>query len=274
MRTKLFAVLLAIAACDELPSEPAMLATPPASMPAPIPATPPAMIDAETILHELAPVPSGALVIVYDVDGPAGIHGTLETLVADGGRRRDNWQLSVPLPDGAREISGSRVRTPELRWHADGDDVGRMQPTSLATIAAAIAALDPVPRAKILAELQRWRAELAHARVENPGEHEQIAGVECTRVRAGGGEVCTWEELGVPLRYAGPALRVVARHIEHGAVLGPHAFDIPAGAVVEAPAPDRDDAPRLAAILAGDRAAIVRLLRPELDPLPGLLPTG
>lgn len=269
MRPKLWPVL-ALMACDPQP----IAAPPTAALIEPEPATlpaPPHAIDTAGVLHELAPVPSGAIVIVYDVEGPAGIRGALEILVADGGRRRDNWHLTIPLEDGAREITGSRVRTPELHWHADGDAVGRVQPSTLAATASAIAALDPIARDRVLDELSRWRNELAIARAEDPGERETIAGVECTRVRAGGGEVCTWEELGLPLRYAGPAFRVVARHIETGATLGPHAFDVPADAVVLAPAPEAD-APQLSAILAGDRAAIVRLLRPELDPLPGLLP--
>jgi hypothetical protein len=250
MRRKLWP-LCALLACDPKPiAKP--IAPPPFEFE---PATLPRAIDTAAVLHELAPVPSGALVIVYDIEGPAGIRGTLEILLADGGRRRDNWHVTIPLEDGAREITGSRVRTPELHWHADGDAVGRVQPSTLAATASAIAALDPIARDRVLDELARWKSELAIA-----------------RARAGGGEVCTWEELGVPLRYAGPAFRVVARHIETGATLGPHAFDVPADAIVDAPAPPQPDAPQLSAILAGDRAAIVRLLRPELDPLPGLLP--
>ncbi|MBC8070982.1 MAG: hypothetical protein IAG13_21840, partial [Deltaproteobacteria bacterium] len=81
--------------------------------------------DRADVLAELAPVPGGAVVIVYDIAGPAGISGTLELLLAEGGYRRDNWRVSLPLPEGTREIRGSRVRTPELVWRGDDGDDGR-----------------------------------------------------------------------------------------------------------------------------------------------------
>ncbi len=265
-------LLTALLACDAPPPT----TTPPwgaeslESPAPPAPAEPPKPPDVAQILHELAPIPGRTAVIVYDIVGPAGIAGTLETLVADGGYRRDNWVLTLPLPDGVQELRGSRVSTPALRWHGEGEDAGRKQPAQLATTAAAIAALDPVARTRVLDELRGWRAELEHARIESPGERDHVAGLECVRVRAGAGEVCTCEALGLPLRYTGPAFSVVARHVEQGTVLGPHAFEIPADAVADAPS--SAEPLRLAAIAAGDRAEILRLLRPELAPLPELLP--
>jgi hypothetical protein len=226
--------------------------------------------DRQAVLAELAPVPGGAVVIVYDIEGPAGIAGSLEVLVAQGGYRRDNWRVSLPLPEGAQEIRGSRLRTPELVWRGDGDDVGQTHAAPLGAIAAGIAELGAEQRAAVFDELRAWRSELTRAREENPGTRERIADIECTRVRAGAGEVCTWEELGLPLRYDGAAFRVTARHIERGARLGPHAFEIPAGAV--ATGSDDEAAPRLAAIVAGDRGEILRLLQPELELMPELGP--
>jgi hypothetical protein len=228
--------------------------------------------DRTEVLAELAPVPGGAVVIVYDIAGPAGISGSLELLIAEGGYRRDNWRVSLPLPDGTREIRGSRVHTPELLWRGDDDDDGYASVAQLGASAAAIAELAPESRARVIAEIRGWRRELARARAEDPGTQDRIADIACTRVRAGAGEVCSWEELGVPLRYQGVAFTVTARHVERGARLGPSAFEIPAGAVRVASA-DLNP-PRLAAIAAGDRAEILRLLRPEPDVLPELLPNG
>lgn len=217
--------------------------------------------DAPGVLRELSSVPTGAVVIVYDVVGPAGLSGTLEVLAADGGLRRDNWSLSLPLPDGVREIRGSAVVTPDTLWRAEGEDAGVVEPGRLRPVADAIVALDPVTRIAVLTQIRSWRAELEQARAEDPGEVDVIAGVPCVRVRAGGGEVCTWEEAGLPLRYDGSAFSIVATHVEQNAELGAHAFDIPAMAA-RAPSMTivRDPGPQLAAIAAGDRAALLRVV--------------
>lgn len=224
--------------------------------------------DAAGILRELAPIPGGATVIVYDVVGPAGLSGTLEVLAAEGGLRRDNWTISLPLPTGAREIRGSSITTPDAIWRAEGEDAGVIEPGRLRAVADAIAALDPPMRASVLTQVRSWRDELERARAEDPGERDTIAGVSCVRVRAGGGEVCTWEEAGLPLRYDGSAFSIVATHVEHDARLGPHAFDIPAMAA-RAPSmtSSKDPTGQLVAIAAGDRAAVLRML--IADPLLG-----
>lgn len=217
--------------------------------------------DTAGVLRELASVPTGAVVVVYDVVGPAGLSGTLEVLAADGGLRRDNWTLLLPLPDGVREIRGSAVVTPDTIWRAEGEDAGVVEPGRLRPLADAIVGLDPVTRTAVLTQIRSWRDELDRARAEDPGELETIAGVPCVRVRAGGGEVCTWEQAGLPLRYDGSAFSIVATHIEHDAELGPHAFDIPAMAA-RAPSMTtaKDPTPQLAAIAAGDRAALLRVV--------------
>lgn len=224
--------------------------------------------DAAGILRELAPIPGGATVVVYDVVGPAGLSGTLEVLAAEGGMRRDNWTISLPLPTGAREIRGSSITTPDAIWRAEGDDAGVVEPGRLRGVADAIAALDPTTRTSVLTQIRSWRDDLDRARAEDPGEQDTIAGVPCVRVRAGGGEVCTWEEAGLPLRYDGSAFSIVATHVEHDAQLGPHAFDIPAMAA-RAPSmtSSKDPHAQLVAIAAGDRAALLRVL--VADPLLG-----
>ncbi len=228
-----------------------------------IPATP------EAVLAELAPLAGGAVVVVYDVIGPAGMTGSLEILAAAGGYRRDNWVIRLPLPDGPREIRGSAIQTPDASWRAEGESVGAVEPGRLGALASAIVGLDPISRGAVIGEIQRFRDELALGRIEDPGERDTVAGVPCVRVRAGGGEVCTWEEAGLPLRYDGAAFSIVASHIEHGAELGTHAFDIPPDAArspLAAPTPDLRSA--LAQVLAGDRAELVRLL--VVDSFPSL----
>lgn len=276
VRPRTIAALLFATACD-LPS----FTDPPAPSVAAAPATLPSVVaiaradlpipaDPRGILLELAPLPDPAIVIVYDVVGPAGMSGTLEVLAAEGGMRRDNWTITLPLPDGPREIRGSAVRTPTTFWRAEGETAGTIEPARLQDVADAIAKLDPDTRAKVIGEIREWQAELATARADDPGERDTVADISCVRVRAGGGEVCTWEEAGLPLRYDGATFSIVASHVERGASLGVHAFDIPADAAKSplAPAPAPPVGPALTAIAAGDRAALLRLL--VVDSFPSL----
>ncbi|MBX7082515.1 MAG: hypothetical protein K1X88_25140 [Nannocystaceae bacterium] len=259
-------------ACDPAPAavEPGTLSPRVAQLPT-LPAARPT--DAAGILAELVPLPGRAVVIVYDVTGPAGISGTLELLASEGGLRRENWALTLPLPGGAREIRGSAVHTPDVLWRAEGEQAGTVEPAQLGAAARTIAALPPARRDRVIDAVRAWRDELELARSEDPGARETIAGVECVRVRAGGGEVCTWEAAGLPLRYDGPSFTVVATHIEQGSALGMHAFEIPSQAA--APPLRHEPAelgPTLEAIEAGDRAAILRLV--HLDTLPLASITG
>ncbi len=250
------------------PTEPWVLAPGLASA-TPVGSEAPIPTDATSVLVELAPIPGDAVVIVYDVIGPAGLSGSLEVLAARGGYRRDNWVLTLPLPEGPREIRGSAVQTPEFVWRAEGETAGTVEPGRMLAVAEAIAALDPVLRGAVIDQVRLWHGELAVARAQDPGEQETIAGVSCVRVRAGGGEVCTWEEAGLPLRYDGATFSIVAAHVEHSAQLGMHAFDIPSDAARTPLVAERHEVgPQLVAIAAGDRAALLRLL--VLDSFPGL----
>lgn len=265
--------LLALAACDLVSTRASEATTVDARVPvsivAELPEITPIPTRADEILAELAPMPDGAVVIVYDVIGPSGIAGTLEVLAAAGGYRRDNWTLTLPFEDGSREIRGSAVQTPESSWRAEGETSGSVEPGRLGLLADAIVALDPASRAEVIGQVRAWQDELARARAEDPGLRETVAGIPCVRVRAGGGEVCTWEQAGLPLRYDGAAFSIVATHVEQGAELGIHAFEIPADAA-KSPlvASTGDLAGRLAKVAAGDRAELLRLV--VVDSFPSL----
>lgn len=216
--------------------------------------------DRDGILAELAPLPAATIVIVYEVTGPAGLHGTLESIAATGGFERQNWNLSLALPDGARMITGSVVRTPDELWRASGDDVGQVESAPLGAVADAIARLPVERRDRVIAEVRAWQRELDDARRDAPGQHDRIADLECLRVRVGGGEVCTWEQARMPLRYDGSAFSLRATHVALGDPIGASAFEVPALAE-RLPARARDDLDqRLARVADGDRAELVRLL--------------
>ncbi len=216
--------------------------------------------DRDGILAELAPLPASTIVIVYQATGPAGLHGTLESIATVGGFERQNWNLSLTLPDGVRAITGSVVRTPDELWRASGDDVGQVEAAPLGTVADAILRRSIEQRERIVAEIRAWRLELEQARDEAPGQRERIAGIECLRVRVGGGEVCTWEQARMPLRYGGSVFSLRATHVSTGDSIGASAFEIPPLAE-RLPARVRADLDqRLTRVADGDRAELVRLL--------------
>ncbi len=265
-RTRSFVVLLAACACaseqgaasdGDVSLEPA---APLASHAIPT--------DREGVLAELAPLPTPAMVIVYDVTGPAGLAGTLEVLAAPGGWRRENWALHLPVDGRDHELRGSRVRTPDAVWQGADGTAGQLAPTRLGPVADAIVDLDPTTRARVIELVREWRADLDAARDEHPGSVDTVAGLACVRVPVGTGEVCTWEASGLPLRYAGPSFTLVARHVDSAAVFGGSAFAIPEGAerVAGAPFAVLD---RVAAVARGDRSAIAELVLDELPALDG-----
>jgi hypothetical protein len=263
-------VLVLAAACAGEPTT----ATAPASVAVELPAAiRPIPADRDGVLHELAPLPSPSIVVVYDVTGPAGLAGSLEVLAAPGGRRRENWALRLPVDGRDHDLRGSKVRTPDVVWQAPDGETGRLVPARLGAIADAIVDLDPTTRTKVIELVRAWRSELELARVEHPGSVETIAGEQCVRVPVGTGEVCTWEATGLPLRWVGsgsngqPGFSLVARHIDRSAVLGASAFEIPLGAERIA-APPFDVLDRVAAVARGDRSAIADLVL--ADELPGL----
>lgn len=225
-------------------------------------------VDRDGVLAELAPMPAPAMIVVYDVSGPAGLAGTLEVLAAPGGWRRENWALHLPVDGRDHELRGSRVRTPDAVWQGADGSAGQLVPTRLGPVADAIVDLDPTTRARVIELVRQWRADLEAAREEHPGTVDVVAGLACVRVPVGAGEVCTWEASGLPLRYSGPSFTLVARHVDTAAVLGPSAFAIPDGAerVAGAPFAVLD---RVAAVARGDRSAIAELV---LDELPALDP--
>jgi hypothetical protein len=165
----------------------------------------------------------------------------------------------MPVDGRDHEMRGSSVHTPDAVWRGPDDAPGELVPARLGAVADAIVALDATTRTMVIEHVRAWRDELADARREHPGSVETIAGIDCVRVPVGTGEVCTWEDAGLPLRYAGPSFTVVARHVDATAALGASAFEIPADAVstTAAPFPVLD---RVAAVARGDRAALAELV--------------
>jgi hypothetical protein len=213
----------------------------------------------EGFLAELLPLPFDALVIVYDVRGPAGLHGTLEVLARPGGERRHNWRLELPV-EGATpvRIEGSAVATPDAVW-SDGAEGPVVRARGAGALADAYLAASPRERARVMETLRRWHAELERGRARHPGRTATISGIECLDTRLAGRHLCLWEETGLALRDEGPGLSIEALAIEVDPELGPRAFELP----VDTPPATIHGEAALRALAQGDVTVLAKLTRPD-----------
>jgi len=259
------ALALATVACDHdpppTPDEPAEHIGD--VLPLLSPAAPEALPrDRQAMLAALAPLPTDALLVVYAIEGPAGIEGTLEVLARPGGHRRENWTIEVPLGDeGTRRLAGSTIQTPDGVW-IEGREPSTLAPSPLGALADAALALDDDQRRTVLDQLARHRATLASARADEPPPSARVLDVPCHVTRVATIEMCMWEATGLPLRYESDALRLRAVNIDLDASIGEHAFDLP----FEAPRarPEFDAPQALRRLLEGDLSALAPYLHPGL----------
>jgi hypothetical protein len=220
--------------------------------------------DRAAILRELAPLPSEALLVVYALEGPGGVTGSLEVLARPGGLRRENWRIHVPLgEEGERQLDGSTVQTPDGVW-IEGSDAPPT-PSPLGALADAFLALPEASRRAVVEELRAHRQALARARAAETEPPEQILGRPCHVTRVATLEMCLWEATGLPLRYASDGLRLRAIHIDDDAGIGPHAFEPPPPArAAVGRVPGLDPAAALAHAAEGDLAELAPWLHPGL----------
>ncbi|MCA9652745.1 MAG: hypothetical protein H6712_30710 [Myxococcales bacterium] len=251
---------------DEEPSEPreAMAGRVGDVLPVVMPADAPLPADREAILRELAPLPSASLLVVYEVEGPGGLSGSLEVLARPGGLRRENWTLQVPLgAEGERRLAGSTIQTPEGIW-VEGSPPESITPSPLGALADAYLELEPESRRAFVERIRALQATLAEAREHDEGPTEQILGVPCHVTRVAAIEMCLWEATGLPLRYEGEGLRLRALNVDANASLGDGAFALP---FVPPASPPGFDAPAsLRRFVEGELAELAPLLHPGLRP--------
>lgn len=201
-----------------------------------IPAAVEVPVDRDGILRRLAPLPHASIIVVYDVEGPANLRGTMELLAAPGGYRRENWSITLDMnADDAGdanehdriEIRTTVIETPDALWRASDGTAGRRQPRHLGALAQAYLELDGETRRRVASTLDRWQADLAAARREHPGPRDTVLGVGCLDLEIAGQRVCLWEAADIALRHEGDGLRLLGRSIETDTELGAHAFLIP-----------------------------------------------
>ncbi|MCA9707846.1 MAG: hypothetical protein KDK70_18485 [Myxococcales bacterium] len=226
-------------------------------MPTPLPT------DRASMLRALAPLPSDALLVVYEIDGPGGIDGSLEVLARPGGYRRENWTIHVPLgAESARRLAGSIVQTPDGVW-VEGSDPASLTPSPLGALADAALALDDEARRTVIEQLDLRRATLDLARRDDPTPPERILDRPCHSTRVATIEMCVWEATGLPLRYQSEGLRLRAVNIDDDASIGAHAFDLPAAARRTTP-PGFDAPTALQQLAHGELAELTPYLHPGL----------
>lgn|GEM_PF-1619676 len=218
----------------------------------------------EGFLHVLAPMPSDGLTVSYVVSGPAGLNGSLEILVAPGGRRREVWSLELPMPDGeSRWIEESATQTEDYIWTGSGDGL-EVQRAPLGAIADAYLRLPHAERKQVVESLDAFRRRIVDARVEHPGPRREVLGVPCLATRLAAQELCVWEQTGLPLEYRGNAFSLELQSIDEHAEVPAHAFAVPAAVEQAAPSVDLDPAESLDRLARRDYAELGPLLHPGL----------
>lgn len=218
-------------------------------------------------LAELSPLPTDALLVVYEVEGPGELRGNLEVMLRPGGFRRENWSLSLPVAGDEARIAGTTIQTPDAVF-VEGPDGRGAVAAGLGALADAYLALDADTQHEVVDVVRSIHARVARAREHGGGEVESLLGVECRPTRLAAQDLCMWEATGLPLRYAGGGFELRAIRIELDPNLGEAAFAIPAD-VTPQPDPDPlDPAPTLLALASGGAPEVGAWLHPGLR-LPG-----
>ncbi|MEM7160010.1 MAG: hypothetical protein AAF799_44640 [Myxococcota bacterium] len=230
-------------------------------LPVVVPQDAPLPADRAEILRELAPLPSDALVVVFEVQGPGGLEGTLEVLARPGGYRRENWTLEVPLGrEGTRRLAGSTIQTPDGVW-MEGTAPETFTSSPLGALADAYLELDEEHRREVMDNLRGLRSTLAEARGNELATPEKILGVPCHDARVATIDMCLWEATGLPLRYDSEGLKLRALNIDTKVSIGEHAFDLPFATSGDA---NFDAEAALARLAEGDLSELAPLLHPGL----------
>jgi len=224
----------------------------------------PAPDTREGFLAVLAPLPSDAVRVTYDVEGPGGLSGELEILLLAGGRRREAWVLELPLRDGAtHRIESSAVQTEDYAWVGSGGDL-EIERSPLGALADAYLGLPQSERRVIVDSLDSFRSRIASARKSVAAPDREILGVPCLSTRLAAQDLCVWEETGLPLDYRGNAFSLRAREVVMDAPIPPDAFLVSAEVKREAPGPDLDPHESLRRLARQDYAELGPLLHPGL----------
>ncbi|RMG96850.1 MAG: hypothetical protein D6705_10200 [Deltaproteobacteria bacterium] len=274
----LLSVVVAVGpGCGEAPSGPAR------PSPAPDDGTVQSVpADASGFLAELLPSVGHDLLVVYRLEGPEGISGSLEIMTRPGGWRRENWTVRIPV-----EGQGEVVREGTVRIGPNGVVVTPPDGGAPAAYrlpfgdwARAFAAAPYERRRRIVDALRAFAEQVADARRQHPGMRRTVAGIDCLALRVAAQSLCMWEEAGLPLRYEGPLLAAEAVRVDRAPDLAEGAFDLPTIPPTAAAAEGFEDlvarpvAEVLDALAEGDPDVLSRVAVSGFRPPTGLVDAG
>lgn len=214
-------------------------------------------------LAEVSPLPAGGILVVYEVEGPGGLEGTLEVMMRPGGWRRENWTLAMPVADANVELRGSTIQTPDAIY-VEGPKGVHARRITLGALADAWLALEPSMRADVLAGVRRMHERRAGARPSEGVESERVLGLACRPERIAAQDVCMWEAAGLPLRAEGGGFRLEAIRVQLDPELGESAFTIPEGVELAPAEDDLNAGVELVALAQGKPSSIGAWLHPGL----------
>jgi hypothetical protein len=180
----------------------------------------------EEFLAELSPLVSDPLLVVYAVQGPGGIAGTLEVMARRGGWRRENWSIAIDVAGEPMTLGGSTIQTPDAIF-VEGPEGRSAATASLGALADAWLARDQQTQRRVVATIRAHHDRLAAADEGESRPVESVLGVECRATRMAGQDLCMWHAAGLPLRYEGGGFSLQAIAIDRAPQLGGSAFTIP-----------------------------------------------
>jgi hypothetical protein len=163
---------------------------------------------------------------------------------------------------------GTVIETPDWTWVGLDGEEGQARSRPLRSVAKAYVALDAEQRARVMDTIRQWHEDLEAARVEHPGDNEEILGETCLLTRIAGQTLCMWEQAGLPLRHEASAFNVRVTSIVRGKKIADEVF-VPPGGPPSAPTIDSsspDAEALLEALAAGNYAPIAKLTAVRLSP--------
>lgn len=179
------------------------------------------------LLTLLDPLPFATLDVEYQIEGPAGLTGTMRWRAVDGGYRRSDWKLA--LANEQPPTTGGHVETPAHAWRWQQSDGTRPTfeqpvPRNWEALQAAFADSPPATRRAVAATVRKWQRAIATG--ASHATTVTVLGKPCRIVeRPEGVRACLWH--GVALRYELGGLTVTAHTLRTDADIDPMVFDLP-----------------------------------------------
>ncbi|TPV95111.1 MAG: hypothetical protein B7733_11695 [Myxococcales bacterium FL481] len=124
--------------------------------------------DRAGILRALAPMPDDSVVVVYAVEGPGGLTGTMELLARAGGYRRENWNVQLPLKSPDTSDKSTRPRAAPSSDKATRSAIAASPTATMPSAAMSSAEDKPSPGALLPTDAASSTATMQPAELSPP----------------------------------------------------------------------------------------------------------